>query len=83
MLGIRLAKDIEARFEHFVRRRGLNKSDVGRAALVEYLDRHEFDAAEMKQQLAAIAEFERSNRQARDELADLADMAARMAHRDD
>ena len=41
MLGIRLSSDVEARLERFVQRRGQRKSEVGRTAIIEYMDRHE------------------------------------------
>jgi hypothetical protein len=49
VLGIRLNSEVEARFERFVRRRGQRKSEVGRTAIIEYMDRHEADAEFMRQ----------------------------------
>ena len=49
MLGIRLNPAVEERFERFVRRRGQRKSDVGRTAIIEYMDRHEAEGEFLRQ----------------------------------
>ena len=49
MLGIRLGTDVEARLERFVQRRGQRKSEVGRTAIIEYMDRHEDDGEFIRQ----------------------------------
>jgi predicted transcriptional regulator len=66
MLGIRLSSEVEARFERFVRRRGQRKSEVGRTAIIEYMDRHE-DDKEFERQLRAAAELERNDPKAQRE----------------
>jgi predicted transcriptional regulator len=83
MLGIKLGPEIEQRFERFVRRRGQRKSDVGRAAIVEYMDRHDIDDAEFRRQLAVLAAFERTDPVARAELEEMEELAWRMARPDD
>ncbi len=83
MLGIKLGPDIEQRFERFIRRRGQRKSDVGRAAIVEYMDRHDDDDVEFRRELALIAEFERNNPVARAELEEMEELAWRMTRPDD
>lgn len=67
MLGIKLGRDVEERFERFVRRHGQRKSDVGRAAIIEYLNRHD-DDAEIERDIALIAALEGDDFQRKDEL---------------
>lgn len=83
MLGIKLGAEIEQRFERFVRRLGQRKSDVGRAAIVEYMDRHDLDDAAFRRDLAAVAAFERTDPVARAELEELEELAWRMARPND
>jgi Arc/MetJ-type ribon-helix-helix transcriptional regulator len=70
MLGIRLNSEVEARFERFVRRRGQRKSEVGRTAIIEYMDRHD-DDKEFLRQLQAAATLEGNNPAARDAIEQL------------
>ncbi len=55
MLGIKLDSDLDGRVAEFARARGQSKSEVGRRALVEYLDRHSLDQ-EFRRQLALAAD---------------------------
>jgi Arc/MetJ-type ribon-helix-helix transcriptional regulator len=79
MLGIRLNSDVEARFERFVRRRGQRKSEVGRTAIIEYMDRHG-DDQEFERQLKAAAEMERNQLPIRLEIEELDEAAWRMTN---
>jgi metal-responsive CopG/Arc/MetJ family transcriptional regulator len=79
MLGIRLNGEVEARFERFVRRRGQRKSEVGRTAIIEYMDRHE-DDQEFERQLKAAAEMERNQLPIRLEIEELDEAAWRMTN---
>jgi predicted DNA-binding protein len=60
MLGVRLGADVERRLERFARQHRRAKSDVARAAIGEYLDRHGLDD-ELERQLRACAAQERSD----------------------
>ena len=53
MFGIKLDEELDRRISEFARSRGQAKSEVGRRALVEYLDRHAIDQ-EFKRQLAVL-----------------------------
>jgi predicted DNA-binding protein len=76
MLGIKLGREVEARFERFVRRTGQRKSDIGRAAIIEYMDRHD-DDSEFERELKRVAEFERENTLAQQETDELDALAWR------
>lgn len=76
MLGVRLGAEVERRLDRFARRRGRPKSDVARAAIVEYMDRHDLEE-EFERQLKAAASDEASRPEARQEL----DEAERLAWR--
>jgi RHH-type rel operon transcriptional repressor/antitoxin RelB len=43
MLGLRLEKELEERLDRFAAQRMRTRSDVARAAVREYLDRHSID----------------------------------------
>ena len=77
MLGVRLTPEIESRFARFARAKGRPKSDIARTAIVEYLDRHG-DDLEFERQLKAVAELERSDPVARQEVKDIDAAAWRM-----
>ena len=51
MLGIKLDAELDGRVAEFAKAHGQTKSEVGRRALVEYLDRHSLDK-EFRRQLA-------------------------------
>jgi predicted transcriptional regulator len=70
VLGVRLTPEIENRMTRFARSTGRPKSDVARAAIVEYLDRHT-DELEFERQLQAAAEMERHNDASRQEIDEL------------
>ena len=53
MLGIKLDGPLERRIAEFARSRGQAKSEVGRRALIEYLDRHSLED-EFRRQLAML-----------------------------
>lgn len=54
MFGIKLDEGLERRVTAFARSRGQAKSEVGRRALIEYLDRHSLEE-EFKRQLVQLA----------------------------
>ena len=54
MLGVRLDSQTEKRLDRFVRERGRAKSEVARAAIVEYLERHDLEA-ELRRQVRLIS----------------------------
>lgn len=76
MLGIKLGREVEERFERFVHRKGQRKSDIGRAAIIEYMDRHE-DDGEFERDLKRVAEAERLSPAARGEVGDMDALAWR------
>ena len=53
MLGIKLDGALERRVADFARARGQAKSEVGRRALIEYLDRHSLEE-EFRRQIAVL-----------------------------
>lgn len=55
MFGIKLDDELDRRISAFARARGQAKSEVGRRALIEYLDRHSLED-EFKRQLAMLAD---------------------------
>lgn len=55
MLGVKLGPELEARFQRFAHRLGRRRSDIGRAAIIEYLDRYE-NEDEFDRQLRTLAE---------------------------
>ncbi len=55
MIGIKLDRELDGRVAAFAKARGQSKSEVGRRALVEYLDRHSLEE-EFRRQLAHAAD---------------------------
>jgi predicted transcriptional regulator len=55
MLGIKLDDDLGQRFADFARSQGRGKSEIGRRALIEYLERHSV-SDEFRRQLLAAAD---------------------------
>ncbi len=62
MIGIKLDGELDGRVAAFAKARGQSKSEVGRRALVEYLDRHSLDE-EFRRQLALAADEDVSDMQ--------------------
>jgi predicted transcriptional regulator len=54
MFGIKLDEDLDRRVSKFAREKGQAKSEIGRRALIEYLNRHALDE-EFRRQLAVLA----------------------------
>jgi predicted transcriptional regulator len=54
MFGIKLDEELDRRVSTFAREKGQAKSEIGRRALIEYLNRHALDG-EFRRQLAALA----------------------------
>jgi predicted transcriptional regulator len=67
MLGVRLGTEVERRLERFARQHRRAKSDIARAAIGEYLDRHSLDD-ELERQLRACADKERRDRRMQQEI---------------
>jgi predicted transcriptional regulator len=55
MFGIKLDEELDRRITRYARSKGQAKSEVGRRALIEYLNRHELEE-EFKRQLAMLAD---------------------------
>ena len=60
MFGIKIDEALEKRVSRFARSRGQAKSEVGRRALIEYLDRHELEE-EFKRQIRVLADQDLSD----------------------
>lgn len=77
MLACRLPTEEEERVVRFARAHGRGKSDVVRAALAEYLDRHEGED-DFVRQIKAVAALERGSAERQAELGEVDALAWRM-----
>jgi predicted transcriptional regulator len=57
MFGIKLDEALDKRVSDFARAKGQAKSEVGRRALVEYLDRHAFEE-ELRRQINMVHDLD-------------------------
>lgn len=60
MFGIKLDEELDKRIAAYARSKGQAKSEVGRRALIEYLNRHELEE-EFKRQLTILADEDASD----------------------
>ncbi|HEX5259778.1 MAG TPA: ribbon-helix-helix domain-containing protein [Sphingomicrobium sp.] len=54
MFGIKLDEELDRRISEYARSKGQAKSEIGRRALIEYLDRHALEE-EFKRQIGSLA----------------------------
>lgn len=55
MFGIKIDEELDKRIARFAQSKGQAKSELGRRALIEYLNRHELEE-EFRRQLATLAD---------------------------